>query len=109
MKYSFLSLVSAATDLPVSLADVKEFLRVDTDDENGLISGLIQTATETVEADTGRVLVSQTWRIKFAAPSGDVCLPLAPVTSITSLDYQDTDDASQTLIASVIEARSQSS
>ena len=48
---------------PVSLADVKAHLRVDTDDEDALLTAAIVSARVHVEAVTRRVLIEQSWRV----------------------------------------------
>jgi len=60
-----LKLVTAATDKPVSLAEARQYLKIDSDQtaEDALIDALIATATETCRQFTGRELVNQTWRL----------------------------------------------
>lgn len=105
MKLQSLSLVTAPSVEPVTLAEVKEHLRVDTTDEDTLIATLISAAVEHVSGRngfTGRALVQQTWDCYFDAfPTGEIELPLPPVQSVTSIIYQDADGNSQTLAASV--------
>ena len=57
-----MTLVAAPTTEPVSLEEAKAHLRIDTTDEDALISALIHTATARAEQFTGRALVTQTWR-----------------------------------------------
>ncbi len=52
---------------PVSLADVKAHLRVDTDDEDALLIAAIVSARVHVEAVTRRVLIEQSWRVYLDA------------------------------------------
>lgn len=87
------SLVTAATEYPVSLADAKLHLRVDIDEDDDLITALIGAATEHVEASTARALVSRTidfYLPQFPYNSGQIDLPLSPVSSITNLVFTDT-------------------
>lgn len=92
-----LFLVSAPAVEPITLAEVKRHLRVEVDDENDLIRGWMVAAREHVETYTGRALITQTWDWKLDRfPSSCFVLPLAPVTSITSISYLDTAGASQT-------------
>lgn len=48
---------------PISLAEAKNFLRVEHDADDALISSLIAAARGQVESATRRVLITQTWRI----------------------------------------------
>lgn len=50
---------------PVSVADAKAHLRLDTDDEAGLLALLIAGAREVAETVTERALVTQTWRMSL--------------------------------------------
>ena len=93
----FLTLNAAATDHPVSLAEAKLHLRQDGDDEENLIEALIAAATSAVEEETGRALITQTWDVAVSPPAGKVSIPLAPVASISAMNYYDSDDVSQSL------------
>jgi len=93
-----LSLVTAPTVEPVSLADAKTHLRVDDDDSNDLIVALIGAARQHVETVTGRALCTQTWDVLFDEfPDDDpLWLPKAPLQSVTSVGYIDGNGATQT-------------
>ncbi len=107
MNLQSLALVTAPSVEPVTLAEVKEHLRVDTTDEDTLIATLITAAVDYVSGRngyTGRVLVQQTWDCyldKFPENNGKIELPLPPVQSVTSITYQDENGATQTLATSV--------
>jgi len=98
-----LTLVTAPTAEPVSLADVKLHLRVDTTAEDDLIDGLVVSARDYAESFTRRAFPQQTWDLKSdgfpCAP--EFYLPKAPCLSVTSIAYIDTDGATQTLATSV--------
>ncbi len=97
-----LVLVTAPGVEPVSLAEAKSHLRVDTTDDDALITALITAAREQVENDTRRALVTQTWDyVLDAFPSGsEIVLPLPPLQSVTSITYRDKDGNSSTFDAS---------
>ena len=81
-------LVTAPTAQPISLADAKLHLRVDGEDEDGLIQAQIEAATAYLDGYTGilgRCLMPQTWSQEYEVANGDLVLPLGPVASVTSV------------------------
>lgn len=83
---------------------VKEFLRVAHDDDDALIDTLIAASVGKLDGpwgELGRALVTQTWRQTFESFDDPLRLPLAPVQSISSVKYYDTDDVEQTILTSV--------
>lgn len=92
-----LKLITAATVLAVSLAEAKSHLRVDTADEDTLITALIAAATEMAEQKTGRAIMTQTWELTLDAFPEAFELTRPPVQSIASVKYYDTTGAQQTL------------
>lgn len=99
-----LSLVTAPTVEPLTLDETKAHLRVESDDENGLIYAWIVAARRYCEAYTGRAFLPQTWDLKcdaFPCAYDSIRLPMPPVTSVTSVTYLDTSGASQTWSSSL--------
>lgn len=92
-----LKLITPATDLAVSLAEAKLHLRVETTDEDALITALIMAAAELAEQKTGRALMPQTWELTLDAFPDAFQLTRLPVASITSIKYWDTAGSQQTL------------
>lgn len=76
-------LLEAPAAEPVTLAAMKEWLRIVTADEDALIAGLISAARLTVEAASGQILMAQKWRLTMDAwPAGGIVrIPLRPVIS----------------------------
>lgn len=99
------TIVTAATDEPVTAAQVKAQTRVTYDDDDTLITRLITVARAHVEKRTGLSLAAQT----IDAKCDDFCdlqyLGFGPVTSITSIKYFDGDGVEQTLSTDVYELR----
>jgi uncharacterized phiE125 gp8 family phage protein len=94
-----LRLVTDAASEPVTLADAKAYCRVDTSDDDALITSLIASARRYVEKDTGLALKTQTWTAVFDRwPDGEGQglggvwtpgvhqLPVTMVTPTTTLD-----------------------
>lgn len=73
---------------PVTLADAKLHLRVDTSDEDALVTRLIKSAREECEHFTQRTIPTTTLGLYLDAfPDGDLHLPSGPAQSITSVQY----------------------
>ncbi|WCR59550.1 MAG: hypothetical protein PG978_000986 [Wolbachia endosymbiont of Ctenocephalides felis wCfeF] len=56
---------SKSKSLPVTLEEVKSFLRVENDQDDKLISSLISVATDYAEWYTEKSLVKQTWQVSY--------------------------------------------
>jgi uncharacterized phiE125 gp8 family phage protein len=99
-----LSVYTAPSVDPISLAEAKEHLRETGSEQDGLIAGYILAAREFVENATHRRLITQTldYTIDYCWPT-DGCyrqrieLPVSPVASVTSITYVDGNGATQTL------------
>lgn len=87
-------LTAPPATLPVELADMKLFLRVDHDHEDSLIAALLRAATAAVEAMCGRRLIEQGWSVFLDdwPCSGVIALPLSPVTAIAEVRLHSADD-----------------
>lgn len=92
-----LKLITPAAELAVSLADVKAHLRVDTTDEDTLITAYITAAAELAEQATGRALMPQTWELTLDAFPEAFEITRLPAASITSLKYWDVTGTQQTM------------
>ena len=70
----------------VATDDAKLFLRVDHGEEDALIDGLVEAATDLVEKKTGRLLGAQTWRVDAPLFAALMLLPIAPVTAVIEIE-----------------------
>ena len=103
-----LELVTAPANPPLFLADVKDHLRVLSNDEDQLILGLMEVVRQRLDGRDGylgRALLTQTWDcwIDWNFPP-DICpieMQLAPLQSVTFIKYIDPDGNQQTVDASV--------
>lgn len=91
-------LITAAAATPITLAEAKAHLRVDTTTEDTLITTLINAATEYAEKRLARALITQTWEQYLDEfPSTDSFeIKFPPLQSITSIKYYDADNVLQT-------------
>lgn len=87
-----LQLVAGPTVEPIDLVTAKNHLRVDTDDDDALITDMISEAREHVEAMTNRALLTQTWKLvldRFPPSSGPIQIPRPPLQSVSNVQYTD--------------------
>lgn len=90
-----------ATD-PVTLAEVKVHIRVESTDEDASISDMILAATQRFDGRDGSLglcLITQSWTLTLDAFVAEVAIPLPPCQSIDAITYVDPDGATQTLDA----------
>jgi uncharacterized phiE125 gp8 family phage protein len=93
---------------PVTLPEMKAYLRLDDDDEaqDDLIAGLVKAARLTVEAAARRVLIEQRWRVMLDRWPEDaaVILPLSPVIAIDGIKIYDAEGAATEIPADAIDS-----
>lgn len=83
-----LTLVSAPASEPISATEAKSHCRIDIDTDDTLIAQYIKAARQYFEGQTRRALVEQTWDYTLPRfPNGPIEIPIAPVMSITSVNY----------------------
>jgi len=83
---------------PLSLAEVKEYLRISNDDQDWALTGMIRAAREWVENETRRAIMPQTWKAYLDDwPVNDCELLIAPLLAVASLTYKDEAGATTTL------------
>ena len=87
-------LLTAPAVEPLSLAEAKAFLRVETSDEDDVITALIGGARIHVEAQTRRALITQSWRLSFDCWPTDGRLPVvpAPLQALTAARVYDANN-----------------
>jgi uncharacterized phiE125 gp8 family phage protein len=93
-----INIISEPETEPVGLAEAKLQCKEDGSDQDSLIELYIKSARQTAEHELGRVLITQTWELTLDAfPAGRIQLPLAPLQSIASVKYLDSNKVEQTL------------
>lgn len=100
-----LTIVTVPATEPLSLAEVREHLRLESEEGDvSVLNALIKAARQVVEGLTERVLITQTWDwFMDAFPAGDLEVPYPPLQAgaeITSIKYYDTAGVEQTWAAS---------
>jgi uncharacterized phiE125 gp8 family phage protein len=86
---------------PVTLEEAKTYLKVDSEDDDTLITGLIKAAREVAEHYTKRTLCSTTWQATFDSFSAIMYLYGSPVKAISSIKYYNTAGTLTTLASTV--------
>lgn len=83
MKYRSLTRATQPIVEPVTLAEAKAHLRVDSTDDDAYIAGLVRAAREWVEEYLDRTLVTTQWVMRFdkfpADSTADIELPRPPM------------------------------
>ena len=86
---------------PVTLAEAKLHMRVETTAEASVHTDMIVAAREYCEGVVGRQFVHATWKEYFDRfPAGEMLLSTPPLSSVTSITYVDVDGDTQTWDAS---------
>ncbi len=96
-------LVTGPSTEPLTYAEAKAYLRLNDDSEQSLVTSLISAARGIVEGQTWRPLISQVWatQLDFSEVNTSVIrINKAPVISIDTVTYYDSNNALQTLSAS---------
>jgi uncharacterized phiE125 gp8 family phage protein len=96
------TLVTGPLRLPLDVEETKDFLVETGADQEGVIGRLIQAAVKYAEERTARKFIAQIWDItydRFPAWNGELLLPFAPLSSVTSISYND-PDGTPTVLAS---------
>jgi len=100
--------VSGPAVEPITLAEMKAYLRVDDDDsaQDDLISGLIKAARLMIEAASRRILIEQSWRVVLDRLPRDrvMLLPLSPLIAVDAIRITDASGTATELPGGSFEA-----
>jgi len=94
-----LELLDAPATTPITLAEVKDQLRVEGSDDDVILTRLIDVAVAytDVKGALGQAMITQKWgQWVESTPPQTVSLILGPVTGVTAVKYYDTDGVLQT-------------
>lgn len=96
------SLVTAPSTTPITLATAKLHLKVDDNADDALISTLIDVATEWCQNRIGQQFITATRRLYLDGfPCDEIVLPYPPAATVSSITYVDYAGNSQTWTASL--------
>ena len=76
---------------PITLPEMKAYLRLDDDAQDELVSGLIRAARLMVESASRRLMIEQGWRVVMDRwpQDGKVLLPLSPLLAVDGIKVLD--------------------
>lgn len=80
-----LKLKTAPAVEPITLDEAKLHLKVDSADDNALITALITTARQLAEKETQRAFITQTWQMYLDSAPVEVDIPKPPLQSVESI------------------------
>ena len=80
-----LKLKTAPAVEPITLDEAKLHLKVDSSDDNALISALITTVRQLGEREAGRLFITQTWQMYLDYASPEIDVPKPPLQSVTAI------------------------
>lgn len=93
-----LKLITPAATEPITLAQLKAQCRVDTADDDAVLTLAIQAARAKAENYTGTAIITQVWEQTLDAfPEAEIELLKPPATAITSVTYVDEDGVTQVM------------
>lgn len=93
------SIVEETENEPVSLEEMKAWLKLEIDDDDSVITSLITASRQHCENELNKSLVSQTLLATFDGFSVVLDLPFPPIESIEEVLYFDVDGEEQELEA----------
>lgn len=97
-----ITVITAPAAKPVTVAEAKEWCRVDSSDDsqNGTIAMIIAAMTNHAEHLTGRAFVERTLELSLDHFPRCFYLPQAPLLEVVSVKYTNTDETEATVTAS---------
>ena len=88
---------------PVTVAEAKAHLRVDISEDDTIIGTMITTARKYCEQVSRRqfITATYTWKMDDFPVVDEIEVPVSPLIAVSSISYEDTDSATQTLSTDV--------
>jgi len=92
-----LELVTPPALEPVSLDEAKAHLKLDTSDDDAMLTRLIAAARARAEWHTGRAFVTQSWILWLDGWCEPIDMPLPPLIAVSSIETYGTNDTPSVL------------
>lgn len=101
MTWDRVRVITKPADEPITVAAVKERLRIDEDADDDLLAAYLRGCVARIDGPSGigYAMMTQSWRLTLDAFPHTICLPGAPIKSVDAIKYIDTDGAEQTMDA----------
>lgn len=97
MDNQFLRQISGPSSEPVTTSEIKNYCRINTSADDVEIDGMIKAARDSIEDETGIVMVQQTYEYQISALINGMRLPIGPLNSLDSVEYYDENNNLKTL------------
>lgn len=81
---------------PISIEDFKAYCRINVSAEDSFLEDFLRDAIETIEAETGKCILTRTWA-EDVAGFNTFYAARNPVLSVSEITYYDADDQEQAL------------
>lgn len=100
ISYPTLTLLEKPVVEPLTLADIKIYLRIDGSSENSILTTFLSAAREAAEAYMKNSIIKQKWKLIFyGSMPNKIQLPRGPVSEIVSVKLFDEEENSTTISA----------
>jgi len=101
LKNPILNITTDASSLAINLSTTKEFLKIDFEEDDELITKLIKTATNQCETHINKTLIEKTYTYSlYELKNNSITLPYPPIKSINKIKTSDKTNTSTTLSTS---------
>ena len=95
---------SPPASLAVPVSDLSDHLRLSSSDQDRLLEFYLMAAASVIERKTRRLMIERTVRYEADSFCNTIELPVAPVTSVQSVEYYDSSGTLSTLSTSDYQA-----
>lgn len=92
--------ITAPVEEPITVQEAKLHCRVEHEEDDFIIAGLITGARQWIENFTHRALITQTWELtadEFPTNNAPILLPNGRISSVTSFGYVDPENGVATM------------
>jgi uncharacterized phiE125 gp8 family phage protein len=93
----FWKIITEPTSYPVTITEIKEFARIDGNEEDSILEVFLSGVVNNVEAYLGRALITRTYKMVMDEWNDrEIELPMPPLISVSSIKTIDEDNVETT-------------